>query len=188
MVNNLGNETVPTQAVPGQAPAAHPEKSPASKMSKEQLIAVYNEFNDLSDKEKRSPDEEKKLAQLSEIISNNLTDIKRYMHLSLGDMDELEENMDEAEAAIIAIPSYEQNKMVRRMNDLYDKLETANPKDQPKIQAEIDKITKFLVEGEISQSIETSTTISTKLKRIFWICLSLTSIRPSEPRKQHSFC
>lgn len=125
-----------------------PEKT---QYTKEQLVKIYNDFNLLSDKEKRTPAEEKKLEELTAIVSENIEDIKRS--LNLHDDEGFDEFIESTESKVKSIPAYEQNKLIRRLNELYDQLESGvSKKDEPKINEEIDKINKFLVErGDFSK-------------------------------------
>lgn len=150
LTDGLENQPVaPQPAAPAPtAPAAVEQK----KHSKEELIKLYNEFNALSDKDKRTPAEEKRLADLTQIISDNIAEIKKIVDLH-GE-DDVPEFMESSETQLKVIPKEEQNNLIRRLNQLHDMVEEGkvSKKDEPKVKAEIDRITQFLVErGDFSK-------------------------------------
>jgi len=156
VINGIGKTQAPAVAPEGvNAPATQtPTQAPVKKQfSKEQLLAIYNEFNDLSDKEKRTPAEEKRLAELTNAISDNLDQMREIVAIGHdSDFEEMEKNIEHADRLSNAMPSYQQNQLMRKLDALYDKMETASEKDKPTIQTEIDRITQALQErGDFTQ-------------------------------------
>ncbi len=147
VIDSIGATPAPTNV---EAPVATTPTSvaPAGKQySNEELIEIYHMFQDLSDKEKRSPAEEKKLAELTSIVEQNIVAIRQYadMH-DTADLDELEGAIEGSNKVIKTLPKYEQNKMLRELDSLHDRFEASKSNaEKTKIQEEIDRISNYLI-------------------------------------------
>lgn len=151
VVDNVGMQEVST---PSPKPEVLPQTSAPSEkiLSKEELLLIYHEFNELSDKAKRTPAEEARLASLKKIVESNTEALREIVESSDSeDLEDFESKVESTHKSIKTMPKYEQNKMVRTLDSLYDRLETATSKDRAKIQEEIDRITNSLVDrGDFS--------------------------------------
>jgi len=149
------NKTLTPNVTPNVSPSATtvvPETKTVQvkKYSKEELEQIVNEFNDLNEKTKRTPAEEKRLADLSKVVSDNISDIKQMLDLYSDEDDTL---LEDVEKTTKTMPKYEQNKLMRRLDSLYESLDNKKTpqSEAKKIQVEIDSITKKLIEkGDFS--------------------------------------
>jgi len=151
LVDEIG--AIPSTVQPQPQAPEKKQISQQKQYSKEELIAIYDEFDALSDKNKRTPDEEKRLAELSAIVSANLSFLREHFNADSGyDLDQFEDTVGDSDKIIKTLPKYEQNKMLRQLDTLYDQLDASkSDKDRARIQAEIDTMNKYLIQhGDFS--------------------------------------
>ncbi len=166
-----------------------PEVVPSKPVEKktyesQEIMDIYNEFNALSDNEKRSKGEEKRLEQLTDIIVENIGEIKEMIGVE-EEMD-LEEALRDVERTIKRIPKAQQQKMINRLHEIYDSIDSGELSDAQKSMAmkEIDSIEKILIErgADFSEHKDIDSSMENIEKDL--LDISIYDANPSEKTKQ----
>lgn len=149
VIDAIGTTPAPAAETPASSPSQVPASPAGKKYTKEELIDIYHQFNLLSDKDKRTPAEDKKLAELSSIVEQNIAAIREYADVNdAADLDELEQSLTSTQKIVKSLPRYEQNKMLRQLDTLHSQLESSKSNaERTKIQGEIDRISNYLIEN-----------------------------------------